>query len=399
MLKQLMSRRFLTITMVSLSFWLSVSLYMPILPLLMRSYEYSMIDIGLVMLASSVGVAIFEPITGVYSDKIGVKKIIIIGSVLKLFTVLMYTFATQLWEFAIINFLSAAASAGISSPTRAYIGQVTSKAERGKGYGTYMSILGLGRVFGPPIGGYLAQNVSYNFSFYASSITLIASLIFAFYLPKSGKVEDENKVNNTLSHPKWKDVLTIGLFLLLLLRMSSVFNFRFERTIMPVYITENPNFLASETEVGLILGLMAIVGIFSNLLLGHLVDRFGRKKIIILGMLLCSFSFSVFVFIDNLTQVYMTVSVLAVGQAALYLGLIVHLTHLVPRSHYGTAIGLFGLSEDTGGMISSVLVGYLYDVFGVTPVFYVLATNMLLAALVAFITLKDKFKSKKTISK
>jgi len=353
-----------------------------------------MVDIGLVFLARSVGFAFFEPLTGWLYDRIGPRKIPILATFVGVFAVLLYSVARELHEFMAVSFLCAAVGAGISSPTRAAVARVTSKSQRGRGYGMYMSVTSMGRIGGPPLGGYLAQAVSYKAPFYASSIVMIVNFLVALKLPKEEEIQIETSVphrssSSKTAHIKLRTVLTAGFILLLLLRSSSVFNMHFNSTILPVYAKENPRIMATETEIGTMIGLMAMVTTVSMMLLGGLIDRFGRKKLIVLGTLLCGFTFFGFVAVGSLAQVFLAVAVLAVGEAALNLGLIVFLMDNTPSSRYGAAMGLYGLSEDIGGMASSLLFGFIYDGWGVAPVLYVLTINMLLAASVAFASLRE----------
>ena len=51
-----------------------------------------MIEIGFIALARSIGFGIFEQITGLYYDKIGIKKLIVIGTVLGTLSIFLFSF-------------------------------------------------------------------------------------------------------------------------------------------------------------------------------------------------------------------------------------------------------------------------------------------------------------------
>lgn len=401
--KRFMSRSFLTITLVSLSFWLAASIYMPILPLLMRSYGYSMIEIGFISLAGSIGFAIFEPISGLFYDKIGMKKLLILGTLLGAITVFMFSLANQLWMFIIITFLRSAAGACISSPTRAAIAHTTTESQRGKSYGTYTAILSVGRIVGPPLGGFLAQTVNYTVPFYASTIVLAAGFLIALTMIKNDKPKIETDISeksDTQKTPRLplKTVISMSVILVLLLRILSMFIMNFTGIVLPVYAKENPKINAGEAEIGAIFSIGGVVSAILGVLLGSLIDRFGRKKLLITSTILIGFTFLSYLLIESILQIYLVHTIFSTGSSTLNLVLTVLLMDNVPSSHYGAAMGFFGLSEDIGGIISSISIGYIYDEAGANAVFYFLSIIMFLSTIIGLIFIKDKtVKPSKTI--
>ncbi len=393
----LVSRPFITILLVSFFFWLGRGIEVPIVPLFVRSYGYSMTEIGLVALAGSLGFAVFEPLTGWLYDKVGMKKIIIFATFAGIFIVPLFSIARELWTFAIISFLVSAATAGLSSPTRASIARFSSGSRRGRAYGFFQSAMTLSMTVGPVLGGYLAQTMGYRVPFYVSSLAIIGSFLAALMLPKE---EEKGGRGGSSTQPEGKErerftiILTTGFITFLTARLLSVSIWSFTTNLLPVYAKEAPNLLATETEIGLALALRSAATTALQLCLGVLIDKVGRERVIILGMILCSFTFLGFIVVQNLAQLYLAVTVLAVGFAAPNIGLIVLMMDRIPSSHYGSAMGLYGLSEDIGGMMYALLIGSIYDRWGIVLVLYFMSAIMALDALVSFVSFK-KFVIKK----
>ena len=144
--------------------------------------------IGLVVAVYSFVQFIFNPILGRLSDKYGRKPVIVISLFINAIGYILFAFTTSF-----IILLAARIVAGIGgssiSVAQAYIADVTTKENRAKGMGIIGAAFGLGFVFGPLIGGFLASYgymvtgfASAAFSILAFILTLI--LFFSIYCNK-----------------------------------------------------------------------------------------------------------------------------------------------------------------------------------------------------------------------
>jgi MFS family permease len=357
-----------------------------------------MTELGVISFAGSLGFAVFEPITGWLYDKIQIKRIIVFVSFVGIFIIPLYTIATELWHFALISFLISGANSGISSPTRAAIAHFVSESERGKAYGIFQSITQVGMMVGPVLGGYLAQNMNYDIPFYVGSFAIIGSLLAGLMLPKEERTKSRKDI---LAQPKGKEgsqyrtILKAGFVIFLAARALSVLVMFFSSNILIVYAKET--LLATETQVGLISGLRSAVFAVMGVGFGMIANRIGKERLILLGMLMSAVSFLGFIVTQSLLQLYLVEAILGIGSAAFNLGLIVLLMDRTPSSHYGSAMGLYGLAEDVGGMVGSLAVGSLYDVGGFVIVSYFLSGVMVLDAFVSSISFR-KFRAKNSPS-
>jgi MFS family permease len=113
-------------------------------------------------------------------------------------------------------------------------------------------------------------------------------------------------------------------------------------------------------------------------------------------MLLSGFTYLGFFAVQNTLQLYLIGAILGIGRSAYNLGLITLMMDRVPSTHYGSAMGLYGLAEDVGGMLGSIIIGSIYDIWGMPTVLYFLFSDMITNALVSLIAFKKfHYKNKK----
>jgi FSR family fosmidomycin resistance protein-like MFS transporter len=127
----------------------------------------------------------------------------------------------------------------------------------------------------------------------------------------------------------------------------------------------------------LMLTLFLAGGAAAGLYGGHLSDRFGRRRVIVVTHLLYPILASLFIAIEG---VWLWLLAAASGAALLasFSVTIVLAQELLPR-HLGLASGLIlGLGFGTGGL-GSALSGYLADAFGLNATMWILAVAPVLA--------------------
>jgi MFS family permease len=363
-----------------------------------------MATVGVVFTVRMFGFMIFEPIFGSVSDRFGHKKIIFFTSIVYAFVIFLYTQVGEFWQFYPVSFLLTAAMSGLTVTTPASLSDTVSTSKRGRGYGVYMAVMSIGRLVGPLLGGYLAETTNYTVPFFVSSLVAFIIPIMAYRF-EDKKKQAENKVLKANEKVK-KSLLNFGSlkifaspsFILLwlthsmfVLIMSAIMN------ILPIYAKESVKFLASETQIGIMVALASAASIPVQLYIGTLSDKIGRIPIIVSSFILGGLTFFSFFIIEGVFQLYLVRIVLAVSSAAIRLCQMVLLIDIVPKGRYGTAIGLYYIGGDLGAMLGPLTTGFIYDLWGFESSAYLLSTISFIAALITFLGYKKKkFKQLKT---
>ena len=190
--------------------------------------------------------------------------------------------------------------------SRAMLTELLPLNNRGKVLGRYMAIVSSGRIIGPVIGGFLAENIGYKTPYYLSGSIGILVLFVLAYLSynESTNKTFHSKKSQLLSGFKMISTLKKAIFIILFIRLLFMFNMHFQRIIIPILLYESPIFRASETQIGLYLGVVSFSAALSQVFLGHISDIIGSKKILIIGLLMGGLSYLSLNILQNITPLY-----------------------------------------------------------------------------------------------
>lgn len=347
---------------VQMTFWLRRGIIAPVFALFIRRMGISMTQIGLLMMTQMVGWAIFEPTFGVIADRLGKKRLMIYSIITTSIIYVSYTFASSLWHLFLISFAMSSNSAAGAVSSRAMLTELIPPSERGKTYGRYMATLSMGQVFAPLLGGFLTEAVGYTTPFYVSGGLGVASLLAILPLR-----HDEGAMRGAALYPGppgMRGLNTRPFLSLLLIRMLYMFNMNFQRNNLPILLHESTGFRASETQIGLYMGILRLASALSQLFLGDLSDRVGLKRLLVFGLFTGGLSYLSLIYLQGVLLLYLLGALQGVFFAATDLSMMIHMMRIIPRESSGKAMGFYGLSEDVGGIIAAPSLGAIYDLVG-----------------------------------
>jgi MFS family permease len=350
-----------SLTLVQLSFWLRGGIIDPVLALFLRRTGFSVTEIGLLLMVGAIGWAIFEPTFGIIADRIGKKKLIVYSIVASSIVYLSYNFASSPWHFYVIQFaLSSNMAAGAVS-MRAMMVELLPETDRGKTYGRYMTIISTGQFLGPLVGGFLADNLGQSVPFYLSAALGIVGLAAALPMKYSERSSSKTQASQSLSY---RGLITRPLLGLFLVRLVYMFNQNFQRSDLPILLHESERLSASETEIGLYMGVLRFTSAVSQVFLGILIDKFGTRKLAVLGLGLSGISYLALTSLGNILMLYPLALLQGVFFASAEMSMMIHLAMISPRGSSSKVLGLYGLFEDLGGMVAAPTLGLIYDRVG-----------------------------------
>ncbi|HII60819.1 MFS transporter [Pyrococcus horikoshii] len=136
--------------------------------------------VGFLLGIDSLAAALGSLLIGRLIDKYGEKvfyKLAILGYIL---TFIGYAWATTIIIMALVSLLSGVKWAMITSSASTYVARRVPHRERGQGMGLLNTMMTLGWVIGPLIGGLIADNFGFSVMLYSTTLPLIVSFLLAF---------------------------------------------------------------------------------------------------------------------------------------------------------------------------------------------------------------------------
>jgi DHA2 family multidrug resistance protein len=152
----------------------------------------SLEDTAWVITSYAIANVIIIPMTSFLAEKIG-RKQYYIGSIL-LFTLAsaMCGFSNSLWELVAFRFIQGVGGGALLSTSQAILFETFPPKERGLASGIFSLGIIIGPSIGPVMGGYIVDNLSWQWIFYVNiPIGLMAALLSFIYLrPTKGSSDD-----------------------------------------------------------------------------------------------------------------------------------------------------------------------------------------------------------------
>jgi len=321
---------------------------------------------------------LLELVWGTLYDRFN-RRLVMICSLLSMTAIYpLYTLHTRIWYLAILEFLTGALGVAMGPTTRAFVSEESRSESFGVSTGLMMVSSTLGGIVGSALGAFVAQEWSFNYSFYASALlSLFTAALILLSLPARKKVDEHLNRDNLVRG--LKPILhTRSAWILFFAAVCATLGAVSIRSFLPLYASERIGM--STLQIGLLISATSAAQLIAMLLLGLISDRIGRRRTAILGFLLASLTFPLFFIAKSpfdLTVVSLVVS-LGLSASSLLFWLVPEVT---PRGLYGTVVGMYGSFEDAGVILSPILYGVIWSSYGPVSIFGAASFTTLLAAL------------------
>lgn len=270
------------------SLWLLVfaasSQIMIIAPILPRIGEQLSIGsdlLGMLVTAYAVMTGLFALIMGPVSDKIGRRKILLLGTCGMFIALSLHGIANNYISLLTVRGLAGAAGGILSGAAVTYVGDYFPYERRGWANGWIMSGIAMGQILGIPIGTILADIFGFQAPFLAFAIIMaIAFIIIYKFIPQPNVTRDITRLTLKAALSKYQIMLKNGVIL------SASLSYFLMFLSVSVYIVFLPTWLEHTFQVGgseiatlFLIG--GIANVITGPIAGRLSDTIGRKMIII----------------------------------------------------------------------------------------------------------------------
>ena len=352
------------------------------LPIYLPRRDFSNLAVGIVVASYPIAETICSPLFGILADRYGRRRWIYIGLAISTVTLFAFTLSRNIGFLITIHAIEGVAAAMIVVSSLAMVTDISTVSNRGREMGIYDSANLGGYVVGIFMAGILNRTFSMSASFYFGSILagLGAILSYKYLKEKSGEV----------AHSTSSPIQTMRI-LLTNRRSAAIFPIWLAVTIfIGMALTFSPRLGPSLLMTSFLLAGAVLLLAFTQPLFGRLSDKYGRNRLMTLGMLsLLGFIVSAITVIREPARFLFIAPFLAVfglGSFAFAPAALAWLGDLAPSEGRGTTMGVYSFVISLGTIIGPLLGGYLLDRFGFSSLFYA-ALVILLAALALAVVL------------
>jgi len=353
------------------------------LPLYIQLLGADIVQLGIVLMASTFVFYAMQLPGGVLADRLGRKPIIIVCGLVTAATWFFVGIATNWLAIFPILVVSNLAYALYLPAMSAMTADSVSEARRGTAFGTLYAFGSLPIALGPLIGGFLVpHNVAseYRPLFFWSACILIFCSMLRWLLLRETLEKQITPIKEDFSF-LFRGFLFALMIAGCLWTFGSWFMFQFS----PVYAKLVLGL--SNLEIGLMLFAGLIVGVFGPLF-GKLSDRIGEKTCIILGWLLWAVTTIAWLYSKNALLAIAWYGVNGVVYTLQYVPTQALVMKLSPSKLRGRAIGMFSSITGVVGSIGILAGGMLWDIFGSVFPFLLSAVLVLPATVVLLLFVK-----------
>lgn len=346
----------------------------PVLPFYAENIGASPAQLGLLMATYSVMQLLFAPMWGRLSDRIGRKLVILIGIFGLAISFFLMAVSSALWMLFAARVTGGFLSSANMPAVMAYVADITTQEDRGKGMGIIGASIGLGFIFGPAIGGIFSES-SLSAPFYlAGASSFFTFLIVLFFLKESLPIEKRGKhiTKKTSLMQAFSGPISILFSLQLFVSLSLA---GLEAT-FAYYAAQKAKI--GIIELGYIFMIMGLAGAFvQGGLVGRLTKKYGEGLTIQLGILVSAIGFGLILFVNSFATAAIFLTIFGIGNGFIRPSVSALITNVSTAGH-GSATGLLSSFDSLGRIIGPPLGGWLFSLAIGLP--YILGIVLSIAA-------------------
>ncbi|MBB4827006.1 MFS family permease [Sporosarcina luteola] len=333
---------------------------------------------GLIFGATFITALIMSPIWGRVADKYGYKPILLINGFGIATSVFLMGFVHSVETFFFLRLLNGVVT-GFIPTSLAFVSSQTAREEAGKRLGTLQMGSVTGTLFGPVLGGLLADAFGFKYTFIITSISVVIAAIIVLV-----GIKEEKRVKDTKSaHYSRKTILSgllhhrLMLNIMVVTALIQIGNFSIQ-PLLSLYVAD----LSHTQNVAFLAGITFSAAGVGNLLFarrwGKLGDDIGYEKV--LGaLLLLSFVFIIpQAFVTNIWQLIICRLLFGISMG----GMIPITTALVrreaPLNIQGEVMGYNTSFRFLGNIIGPMFGGVVSGFIGISSVFVLTGVLFLL---------------------
>jgi len=352
-------------------------------PLFSASFGASLMMIAFVSTASAVASLLGAPVAGWLSDRWGRRPLVITGLLVRVVTGFASFAAGGYWEFLIYECIGSFGLSFWNTGISVIVADVIAPENRGRAIALRTASARLGVLCGPFLSGILAEIFGIRSIFLLNAGSkMVALLIFMAYIRET---RPDRAAPGTAGAPAKPErlplstffkrpfaVLALTSFVIYMVSQGGAFE-----SLFPVHATGAAGL--STVQIGWGLSLLNLVSFLISFPGGMLTDRYGRKPVLLPGLLLLGLGTALLSGISSVWMVMLSLFVLGMGDGLSTGATLVLAMDMAPPQHRGMFLGIWMFIDRLGGVLAPIVMGSVAQVFGIPAAFMTVTGCMVVA--------------------
>jgi len=364
--------------------YIGFGVIIPILAPLIREIGLQERHAGIVISIAALVLLLAAPFWGIQSDRIGRKKVMVIGFVGFSFSLAFFAFLGWMGmkdllpiNVVFILLLSSRIMFGfffpaISSSSQALMADITSVQERSAGMAMIGAATGIGFIIGPALGA-LLSTINLIFPVIITAIlAFIAVILIAIQIPKAEPTVVANKRNKI-------KLTTSGLRSYLLIATSVMSMIVMLQVTSGFFIQDRFSLDSKETAIWVGIGMFA-VGIMMALVQMTIIQKrqYSPRRLVRIGLPILLLGFVLLIEWSHLAGFVIAFMLFGIGGGFLMSGYTAGISLAVGKENQGAAGGLTAVATGIGSLVAPIVGTELYRIHPDTPYWICITINLLL---------------------
>jgi multidrug resistance protein len=343
---------------------LGMGIVVPLLPIYADHMGASALEIGLISAGFSIGLMVFLPLMGKFSDRFGRRVFLCSGLAGLTIASFGFIWAQTPLHLIIVRFFQGFSATMHLPVAQAYLGDITPEGEEGRWMGYFNAILFSGMGVGPLFGGVLTDLFGMNTAFLVmAALNLLGLVSTIIFLPEVAKKTPVQKQFTSFAYLR-KSAILKGTFAF---RMAIGFGTASFMTFLPIFASSNIGL--STSLIGMILASRMPVSLVQSFS-GTLADRYNRRIIVIIGSA-CALIATALLPAGRTFWALLALYGFATFGAAFALPAAT--AYVVEEGRVfgmGASMALFMMAMQIGTGVGPILLGVVVDLFGIGSAFF-----------------------------
>ena len=352
------------------------SVAVPVLPDLSRKLGASPTVIGLLFASFGVTLLTVSIPMGAVSDRIGRKAPMVGGLLALAAATTLFAFADSLpWLFA-ARLVQGAADAVTWVVGFALVADLYDRDERGRVMGLVMAGTNFAFMFGPSIGGWLYESGGIRLPFlFVAALALVGAAAFLWFeIPANRTAHDTVPIVTVLR------VRAVAACAAAVVAASATIAML--EPVLPLFLTATLGI--GPARIGLIFGVGAVASTILHPVYGRLVNRFGARRLTMIGLVLVAGFLPLLSFISSFRS---AIGLYVLGTAAVAMVITPSLAYMAEATasagvgSFGVGYGLYNMAWGAGLLTGPALGGFLFERMGFTRLMIAWSPALLIVTL------------------